>query len=333
MIACGETRPAAEQSRGGSPAGGETSSAEWAIPVDSSPHSSTFFEFDGTKLHYLAWGEPGETIVLLPGLGATAHSFDDFAAALADSFHVVALDPPAHGASSVDTVPLSVDRVAASVVALLDDLKVRHAHLIGHSISGAAITRVAARHPDRVARLVYLDAAFDYGAPGEATMQRLEIPRPQPVGGFSSPAEGEAWARKYFYGTWTPALTANAVAQSSIPTVERPARAAQIAGLLSDASSYPKEYSLVKAPALAIWAQKTRSSFFFWLDTTDTAMMKRADAYLEATRAWEQAGIDRFRRNLRGAEVVAFPAHHAMYITAPDTTLAVLRRFLRKKTR
>ena len=317
----GAPRPAQVTARGAAPLAD-------AVPHDASPHRSAFVAFGGARLHYLDWGGAGPVVVLLPGLGATAHSFDGFAPRLTDRFRVVALEPPAHGASGPGGAPLSVDRAARAVVALLDTLGARRAHLVGHSIAGAVITRVAASAPARVDRLVYLDATFDYGGSDEEAMERLAVARPRPAGGFASPAAGEAWARRYFYGTWTAALTADAVARSRIPPEEAPARAAAHAALLADAAAHPKEYARVAAPALAVWAEKTRASFFFWLDGADSAVAARADAYLAARRRWEGRGVGRFRRQTRHATVVAFPAHHAMYITAPERTAREVRRFL-----
>jgi pimeloyl-ACP methyl ester carboxylesterase len=247
---------------------------------------------------------------------------------LAKGFRVYAMDLPAHGSSGVDPSPLTVQRAADAVVTVMDSLGLERAHLIGHSISGAVITRVAAQHPERVHRLVYLDATFDWGGPDEAEMDRLAVPRPEPAEGFKTPAEGEAWARKYFYGTWTPALTADGVTRSRINPNEVAERNRQHSVLLMDATLAPKEYASLRAPALAIWGEKTRDSYFFWIDRTDSATLARADIYLAARRRWEKRGVDRFRREAKGGRVVNFPAHHAMFITAPDRTLAEITRFL-----
>lgn len=283
---------------------------------------------DSTRIHVLDYGGTGDAVLFIPGLGSTAHSFDDFAPKLRSRFRVFAVDLPAHGASGVGPDTLTVERAAAAVVSALDSLQLSRAHLIGHSIAGSVITRVASRYPQRVIKLVYLDATLDWGGKDEKEMDDLAVPRPQPEGGIKTAAEGEAWARRYFYGTWTPALTADGVARSRVSPDELSARGAQHAALLRDATRAPKEYTRVRAPALAIWAQKTRASYFFWMDSADTALVRRGDAYLKARREWEQRGADRFRRETRNATVVSFPAHHAMFITAPDRTLAEITRFL-----
>jgi pimeloyl-ACP methyl ester carboxylesterase len=43
----------------------------------------------------------------------------------------------------------------------LDALKIQRVILVGHSIAGDELTRFAVLHPDRVIKLVYLDAAYD----------------------------------------------------------------------------------------------------------------------------------------------------------------------------
>jgi pimeloyl-ACP methyl ester carboxylesterase len=52
------------------------------------------------------------------------------------------------------------DRIG-DVVAVLDSRHIRRAVLVGHSLAGDLLTGMAAWHPERVAGLVYLDAAYD----------------------------------------------------------------------------------------------------------------------------------------------------------------------------
>ncbi|NIM62021.1 MAG: alpha/beta fold hydrolase, partial [Acidobacteria bacterium] len=54
---------------------------------------------DGTRLHYIDYGGAGQAIVLLAGLGGTAHIFRGLAPRLAGRFRVVALTRRGHGKS------------------------------------------------------------------------------------------------------------------------------------------------------------------------------------------------------------------------------------------
>src|SRR5947207_3236893 len=56
---------------------------------DSSAHSVQFVQIErDVKLEVLDWGGRGRPVVLIPGLGNTAHVFDDFAPKLARDYHV-----------------------------------------------------------------------------------------------------------------------------------------------------------------------------------------------------------------------------------------------------
>jgi pimeloyl-ACP methyl ester carboxylesterase len=52
-------------------------------------------------------------------------------------------------------------------MAFLDTLQIKRVNLAGYSIAGNEETRFAALYPDRVAKLVYLDAAYDHASDQE----------------------------------------------------------------------------------------------------------------------------------------------------------------------
>ena len=56
----------------------ELAAADDSLWRDRSPHTEGFLAPNGERLHYLDWGGEGEPLVLLTGLGSTAHTFDDF---------------------------------------------------------------------------------------------------------------------------------------------------------------------------------------------------------------------------------------------------------------
>lgn len=267
-------------------------------------------------------------MVFLPGLASTAHAFDDVSPGLTGRFRVLALTPRAHGESeSLDTLQ-TVRRAAEDVRVLMDSISIVRAHLVGQSISGATLTRFAARYPGRVGKLVYLDATFDYGGADEVEEEKKAVARPRPEKGFSSAAEYRAWAEEYFFGTWTNALEADIWASASAGGADAARAAKSRASLLADAAAHSQEYRLVRAPGLALWAEKTLESHYFWIDRADTAMVSRARDHLKARRQWERRGVDRFRREMGNGRVVAFPAHHWMFVTDEERVLREVRAFL-----
>jgi pimeloyl-ACP methyl ester carboxylesterase len=114
------------------------------------------------KLEVLDWGGSGQPLVLLAGLGNTAHVFDDIAPKLARHFHVYGITRRGFGASSTPKSGYTVDRLANDVVVVLKTLNIQRPILVGHSIAGEELSEIGLRHPERVAGLVYLDAVQPY---------------------------------------------------------------------------------------------------------------------------------------------------------------------------
>lgn len=142
---------------------GRLSAQEPATWRDPSQHSIQFISVDdNVKLEVLDWCGSGRSLVLLAGLGNTAHVFDDFAPKLTSGYHVVAITRRGYGASSVPDSGYSADRLGDDVLAVLDALKIVRPVLVGHSIAGEELSSVGTRHPDRVAGLIYLDAAYSH---------------------------------------------------------------------------------------------------------------------------------------------------------------------------
>lgn len=121
----------------------------------------------GVRLEVVDWGRQGRPVVLLAGLGDTAHVYDQFAPKLIDAYHVYGITRRGFGASSVPTSGYAPARLAYDVVQVLDRLKLDRAVLAGHSVAGEELSVLGARNSNQIAGLVYLDAAWDrtYSAP------------------------------------------------------------------------------------------------------------------------------------------------------------------------
>lgn len=110
----------------------------------------------GVQLEVLDWGGNGRPVVLLHGMNATAHAFDDFAPALARDYHVFAVTRRGSGRSSMPDTGYSFERKGDDVLAVLDSLHLERPVLVGHSAAGGQLSSVGSRNPKRV----YLDAAY-----------------------------------------------------------------------------------------------------------------------------------------------------------------------------
>ncbi len=133
---------------------------------DATPRSVRFVTVqDNVKLEVLDWGGSGRPMILLHGGNSTAHEFDTFAAKLKDSYHVYGITRRGCGASSAPEptdANYTADRLGDDVLAVIGELGIDPPVLVGHSLGGQELSSIGSRHPERVAGLIYLDAAYQY---------------------------------------------------------------------------------------------------------------------------------------------------------------------------
>lgn len=143
-------------------------------PTDASPHVAHSVDVgDGVELEVLDWGGAGRTLVLLAGLGNTAHVFDQLAPKLTDSNRVIGITRRGYGRSAAPPDGYDADALADDVLAVLDILNLDEPVLLGHSIASEELSSLAARYPRRLGGLVYLDAAYDRTLPEFAAIQEM----------------------------------------------------------------------------------------------------------------------------------------------------------------
>ena len=123
----------------------------------------------------LQGGNPdGEKILCLHGWLDNAASFIPLMPLL-DKYHVVALDMPGHGGSQHRMAGYDyvfVDWIH-DVLDVLDALGWQQAHLLGHSMGGAIATIVAASAPERINKLLLIEALGPIAGIAEEAGQRL----------------------------------------------------------------------------------------------------------------------------------------------------------------
>jgi pimeloyl-ACP methyl ester carboxylesterase len=116
-------------------------------------------------LEVLDWGGTGSPLIFLPGLGNTAHVFDEFAPHFTAKHHVYAISRRGTGASSMAPPTdenYNADQLGDDVVAVMNGLHIDKAFLAGHSIGGQELSSVGTRHPEKVLGLIYLDATYNF---------------------------------------------------------------------------------------------------------------------------------------------------------------------------
>ncbi len=130
---------------------------------------------DGVRLHVRDTGpREAPVLLLLHGLGASLHTWEPWAQALAPTYRVVRFDFPGHGLSAADE-DYSDPRTLRLVAALLDALGVSKVTVVGNSMGGRIAWRFAATYPAHVEKLVLL-APDGFASPGFAYNEPAEVP-------------------------------------------------------------------------------------------------------------------------------------------------------------
>ena len=132
------------------------------------PPPSQFTEIMGMSVHYRDEGprDDVEPIVLLHGTSASLHTWDGWADALKGQRRVIRMDLPGFGLTGpMPDGNYRLPHYVEFVVALMDQLGVQKAVVAGNSFGGNLAWKVAVDHPQRVSKLVLVDAAgYPYDA-------------------------------------------------------------------------------------------------------------------------------------------------------------------------
>jgi len=281
----------------------------------------------GVRLHYLDFGGRGPTLLFLPGLGNTAHAFDDFAPRFTDRYHVVALTRRGFGESDHPTSGYDIPRLVEDIRQAIDRLQLGKVTLIGHSIAGEEMTRFAGTYPNRVSGLVYLDAAYDRIAADSALDEIFPTPPnvpgpPMPLASDTITAaayvdfvhrtrgvnipESDIRARYRFDG-WEEEIT---LAYRSIEP-ERP------------------NYAAVRVPALAIYAIADSVSQLEPWQRSDTANAAAFQDLLRGIETAEKPLREKFKREVQRSRVLEIHGgHHWIFVSHADRVFEAVRDFL-----
>jgi pimeloyl-ACP methyl ester carboxylesterase len=275
----------------------------WLVAAGLEPRFETV---GGRRVRFVRKGS-GPAIVLLHGFASSMFTWKDVLPILARHHDVVALDLPGFGQS--DCPPdLSFDEYPAIVLGLLDRLGLSRVTLAGNSMGGAVAVVVAARRPDRVERLVLVDAAglnlqeknrpwpirLVGSAPVAAVLDRLPLRRLL-VG---------ASLRQVFFDD---ALVTDDRVDEYLEPILRPGAPRAIRSLLGSRSLHPDAVARllpkVTAPALILWGRQDE-----WIPRRDA---------------------DRFAAALPGSRLVVLDrCGHMPQEELPEEVARLVERFL-----
>jgi len=309
--------------------------------MDTSPQRSDFVNVNSIRLHYLDWGGSGPALLFLAGLGTTAHIFDQFAPRFVDKFHVLALTRRGHGESDYPDTGYDLDTLIEDIRQFLDTLQIDQVILVGHSMAGLELSHFAAVYPQRVLKLVYLDAAYDRTTPAFKAMQARN-----PLSGIQPPgANDDHFTLEAYIAALKRANPAAAAIWSEVMEVEVRQSVTitpegKIVDKMSDAIGaalhntivhYVPEDAKIQAPILSFFALTEGAAHL--ADFMSAEQQAQVIEFFDTVRApWLRAWIEEYRCRVPHARIVEIPnGHHMCFIPQANFVCEEMRKFLLKE--
>src|SRR5579862_1723213 len=122
------------------------------IPYGNNPAVGKYYTVRGIKMYTEVYGE-GKPLLLIHGNGGSMSAFANNIPYFSKKYKVIAVDSRSQG-KSIDTKDsLSFEMMADDFAALLDQMHIDSAYVIGWSDGGINALLLALRHPEKVIKL------------------------------------------------------------------------------------------------------------------------------------------------------------------------------------
>jgi pimeloyl-ACP methyl ester carboxylesterase len=301
--------------------------------VDKAPHKAGFITVQrGVRIHYLDFGGSGPPILLVPGIGNTAHAYDDFAPGLTDRFHVYAMTRRGFGESSHPAKGYDIPRLTLDIRTVMDSLHLAVVDLIGHSFAGQELTHFARAYPSRLHKLVYLDGAYDTNALDSASQSVFTSPMPYPTKAPLTDADTSTYRAYVKYVHTSRGVN---IPESDIRVrVKYDGIVEELgvgySGIGREADVEPQEWETLKQPALAIFAVRDSARQSEPWIVADTASWPDVQAVLDKSRLVNEFAVADFKRAPHGEVLVVHGGHHWVFVSHREEVLRAVRAFLLK---
>lgn len=307
--------------------------------MDTSPHKSDFARVNGVNLHYLDWGGMGDVLLFIPGLGCNAHIFDDIAPRFCDKFHVMAFTRRGHGESDHPETGYDIDTLTEDIHQFLDRVGIGKVILAGHSMANIELSHFNAMYPERVNKLIFLDAAYDRTSAiykdmvANSPFKHMKLPG-MDVDHYSAEEYFAAMKKAYpsFQLIWTEAMVQQSFHEiTQAPDgkiIDRMSDAVNTA-LMETLAHYELEDSKIKVPALAFFSlsKGLNSISEEWMTEEQKADIRQ---HVETREdLWTRESIEKFRVNVPHARIIEIPrGHHYCFIQQEELVHEEMRKFL-----
>lgn len=122
---------------------------------------SKFANVNGIRMHYLEWGEPGATdLILVHGWSSWAQSWSDSAEKIQGQYHIIAPDHRGHGESDKPETGYRLRDFAEDIHQLIAELGLKRPFYAGNSWGGCIGTIMAADYPQDISKAFLGDPVY-----------------------------------------------------------------------------------------------------------------------------------------------------------------------------
>jgi pimeloyl-ACP methyl ester carboxylesterase len=304
---------------------------------DPSKHNIQFITVaNGVRLEVLDWGGSGPPLVLLAGLGTTAHVFDGFAERLTQSNHVYGITRRGYGASSRPPSGYSEQSRAEDDLKVFEVLALLKPVIAGHSIAGDELSQLGIHHYDRIRGLVYLDALNDI-TDDYTEYVALCAKLPKAMQRAPSPADSDLKSFQV-YRDWRIATGQVAMPESELRNEFAANRDGSVGDYVASNDDVPAamiagrekhDYSQIRVPVLALVGfPKTPDQQIRENHVTSQGERTIVQAVYRMYVGMTRHRIDRITRASGGARVVElWGADHYVFLSNPEDVLREVRVF------
>lgn len=238
---------------------------KWEAASGVVPHSehSHFVRIDGATVHYQEFGDKAKPkLILIHGYTASVYVWHATAPLLADNgFHVFAIDLLGFGYSEKPAwFDYSITSQARTIARFMNRLGIGRATLIGNSYGGAVAATLALDYPERVEKLVLVDAVCNDDLKSHPIFKLASV---RGLGELLTPfvADSKLYLRRRMRGTLA-AANHHLIDEDRVNSVLRPLKAADAhRSLLATSRNWhatriERDAHLIIQPTLIVWGEE-----------------------------------------------------------------------------
>jgi pimeloyl-ACP methyl ester carboxylesterase len=133
---------------------------EGAPPLPETPHHG-HIENNGARIWYASHGSGPPVILLHGGLGHSGNWGYQLPALINSGYRAILIDSRGHGRSTRDAQPYSYELMASDVQAIMNQLQIEKAALVGWSDGACTALILAAQSPERVSGVFFFACNMD----------------------------------------------------------------------------------------------------------------------------------------------------------------------------